>query len=186
MLLDGKRIAVSGDDDLATGLVRRGAEAIDGDGPVDGIVLVVPVDLDERPLAELEPAGWAARCDDVLGQLIADAQEAHRRLTEHGGGRLVFVVPSFGMTGAAGLVAQATVAEGARSLAKSAARQWAADGITVATVARRVAGPVVAISSLPEPTVDDVAATVALLLADEARATTGATLVVDGGTVLAP
>jgi len=120
-----------------------------------------------------------------LKQAIDAAQDAYRRMHE-GGGRLVFVVPSLGLTGAAGLAPVAAAAEGVRSMSKTAARQWGKCGITTACVARRTAGPVVAISSLDHPTEDEVADTVAFLLTDALRAATGTTLVLDGGTVLVP
>lgn len=179
-------VHLSGDDGtLAAGLVARGATVVAGDGPVDLVVHVVTGDLAEVALADTAPAEWERRCDDVLAAALAAAADAHRRL--HGrGGRLVFVVPSFGLTGAAGLVPLATAVEGVRSLAKSAARQWGAEGITVACVARAVAGPQVALASIDLPDADEVAGVVALLAGDGARPLTGATLVVDGGTVLAP
>ena len=183
MLLDGRTVHVSGGDpELAAALERHGAVLTGPDGPVDGVVHVVTGDLDERPLAATTVEEWADRCDRPLTDAIDAAQAAHPRLGR--GGRLVFVVPSFGLTGAAGLAPLATAAEGVRSLAKTSARQWGADGITVSCVARRVAGPVVAIESMPEPTIDDVADAVALLLSEHSGAVTGTTLVVDGGTVL--
>src|SRR5260370_31879217 len=51
------------------------------------------------------------------------------------GGRIVFVTPTVSMSGAAGLVPYTTAVEGQRLLAKSAARQWGPDGITVNCVA---------------------------------------------------
>lgn len=166
-------VLVRGDDELA-GLL---AEA---DG--EGVVLVPPIGVDPRPLED----DWDGRCDAPLRWALEEAQAARRHLLERGGGRLVFVVPSFGLTGAGGLVAEATAAEGVRSLAKSAARQWGAEGITVACVARRVGGPEVALPSLPPPAPEDVASAIELLLDPRSRAVTGATVVVDGGTVLSP
>lgn len=172
-------LLLSGDDD---------GELADVDGPIDLCVHVVrdPDELAERPLAETARDEWDRRCDGVLRAAIDFAQEAYRLLAPRGGGRVVFVVPTLGMTGAAGLVPFATACEGIRSLAKSAARQWGADGVTVACVARHVAGPTVALASLPAPTGDDVAGVVRLLASADAGPLTGATLVVDGGTVLVP
>jgi 3-oxoacyl-[acyl-carrier protein] reductase len=186
MLLSGRTVHVSGDDlTLAQGLAAHGAELVGPDGPVDVVVHVVIGDLVEVPLADTDPDAWARRCDRVITEAIDAALAAHARMVGRGG-RIVFVTPSFGLTGAAGLVPLATAAEGVRSLAKTAARQWGADGITVSCVARRVAGPEVAIPTFGPPTDDDVANTVALLASEHSGAVTGATLVVDGGTVLVP
>jgi len=164
-------VLVRGDDELAALLA-------DVDG--EGVVLVPPIGVDPGPLER----DWVARCDVPLRWALEHAQAAREHLLARGGGRLVLVVPSFGLTGSAGLVAEATAAEGVRSLAKSAARQWGAEGITVACVARRVAGPEVALPSLPPPTAAEVADVVAVLLDPRSRAMTGSTVVVDGGTVL--
>ena len=188
MLLDGRIVHLRGDDGtLASGLVSLGAAIAGDDGPVDLVVHVVtdPGDLVERPLAVTDAAEWQRRCDDVLTTAIASAKEAHRRLSPRGG-RLVFVLPSLGLTGAAGLVPFTTAVEGVRALAKTAARQWGEDGVTVACVARHVAGPTVALSSIDPPTDDDVAGVIALLTTEHAASVTGATLVLDGGTVLVP
>lgn len=186
MLLSGRTVHVSGGDGrLAAALARHGAQIVGADGPVDAVVHLVTGDLEEHALADTTPAEWAERCDRPVLEAIDAAQAAHRRMAGRGG-RVIFVVPSFGLTGAAGLTPLATAAEGVRSLAKTAARQWGDDGITVSCVAQRLAGPVVALESLPEPTIDDVAATIALLASEHAGAVTGATLVVDGGTVLVP
>jgi 3-oxoacyl-[acyl-carrier protein] reductase len=186
MLLSGRSVHVSGDDDtLAPGLAAHGATLVGPEGPVDVVVHVVTGDLTEQSLADTSPDAWTRRCDRVIADAIDAAHAAHARMAGRGG-RIVFVTPSFGLTGAAGLVPLATAAEGVRSLAKTAARQWGADGITVSCVARRVAGPEVAIPTFGPPTADDVAGVVALLATDEAGAVTGATLVVDGGTVLVP
>ena len=188
MLLTGRAVHVSGDDGtLTAALAARGAEIVSGDGPVDAVVHVVtdPDGLAERPVAAMEAEEWDRRCDAVLRDAIDAAQDAHRRMHE-GGGRLVFVVPSLGLTGAAGLAPIAAAAEGVRSMAKTAARQWGELGITVGCVARRVAGPVVAVSSIDGPTNDEVADVVALLATEQLQAATGATLVLDGGTVLVP
>jgi NAD(P)-dependent dehydrogenase (short-subunit alcohol dehydrogenase family) len=188
MSLTGRSVHVSGDDGaLARALGARGATIVDGDGPVDAVVHVVtdPDALAERPVASMAVDEWNRRCDAVLKRAIDAAQDAYRRMSARGG-RLVFVVPSLGLTGAAGLAPLAAAAEGVRSMSKTAARQWGKHGITTACLARRVAGPVVAISSLDEPTGDDIADTVALLVTDQLRAATGATIVLDGGTVLVP
>jgi 3-oxoacyl-[acyl-carrier protein] reductase len=188
MLLDGRTVHLSGDDGtLATALTALGATVDAGRGPAELVVHVVidPGGLVERSLADTDAQEWQRRCDDVLTTAIAAAKDAHVRLAP-AGGRLVFVLPSIGLTGAAGLVPFATAVEGVRALAKTAARQWGEDGITVACIARHVAGPTVALSSIDQPTDDDVAGVIALLANEHAMSVTGATLVLDGGTVLVP
>jgi 3-oxoacyl-[acyl-carrier protein] reductase len=187
MLLDGRTVHLSGGGGpLAAGLSALGA-TVTADGPVDLVVHVVtdPGALVERDLADTDAHEWQRRCDDVLTTAIAAAKDAHARLSP-AGGRLVFVLPSIGLTGAGGLVPFATAVEGVRALAKTAARQWGGDGITVACVARHVAGPTVALSSIGQPTDDDVAGVIALLADEHASSVTGATFVLDGGTVLVP
>lgn len=188
MQLTGRSVHVSGDDGaLARALEARGASIVEEGGAVDAVVHVVtdPDRLAERTVGSMDVDEWNRRCDGVLERAIGAAQDAYGRMHERGG-RLVFVVPSVGLTGAAGLAPVAAAAEGVRSLSKTAARQWGEHGITTACVARRVAGPVVAISSLDEPSDDELADAVAVLVTDELRAATGTTLVLDGGTILVP
>jgi 3-oxoacyl-[acyl-carrier protein] reductase len=186
MLLSGRTLHVSGDDlPLTDALVALGAELVGAEGPVDVVVHVVTGDLGEVALSDTDAVAWEHRCHRPIADALAAARAAHARMAGRGG-RIVFVTPSFGLTGAAGLVPLATAAEGVRSLAKSAARQWGADGITVSCVARRVAGPDVAVPTFGMPTDTEVAGAIALLAAPESAGITGATLVVDGGTVLVP
>ncbi len=51
-----------------------------------------------------------------------------------GGGSVVTVVPSIGVSGGAGFAPLATVAEGLRVLAKGCGRQWAQHGVTANTI----------------------------------------------------
>ena len=106
----------------------------------------------------------------------------------------------FGQEGAAGLVPYATAVEGQRLMAKSAARQWAVDGISGLIVAPRLEAlvddrsrldgtdalrttPVLAPDSYGP---DAVAGIVSMVVAPNARALSGATLPVDGGALMAP
>jgi 3-oxoacyl-[acyl-carrier protein] reductase len=109
----------------------------------------------------------------------------------------VLVAPTSGFTGAGGFVPASTAIEGARALAKSAARQWGPQGITVNTVLvppALVAPELVAATTFEaSPAVgrlpdlrDDVAATIAHFAAPTSGGITGATVIVDGGSVMAP
>ena len=87
----------------------------------------------------------------------------------------------------------ATAAEGMRSLAKSAARQWGERGITVNCVAPPLGllgADTPAAVDRPAlgraPTVEDLAHAIAVLASDAARSITGATIPVDGGVVMLP
>jgi NAD(P)-dependent dehydrogenase (short-subunit alcohol dehydrogenase family) len=88
------------------------------------------------------------------------------------------------MTGAAGFVPEATAAEAARGLAKSAARQWGEHGITVNCVAV-AAGEDLTLAGAalgrPADVRTDVAAAVAMLAGPLGGFVTGVTVPVDGG-----
>jgi NAD(P)-dependent dehydrogenase (short-subunit alcohol dehydrogenase family) len=167
-------------------------------GQLDVVVhaLVAPGSYDLVALADTDRAGWDARCEAVLRTALACAGATYRQLGARGG-RLVVVTPTVALTGAAGLVPIVTALEGLRALAKSAARQWGDSGITVNCLAPPVA-LVAPRSAAADPGVEepalgrrpdgraDVAPIVALLAADGAGFVTGATIVVDGGVVMAP
>ena len=207
-MIGGRRALVTGGDSgfglaVAHGLAELGAELValrslrHAEGPVD---VVVHADLDPfafepEALADTSAEDWQRRCEAVLRSALECAQTAHRLM--HGaGGLLVFVTPTIGITGAAGLVPFATAVEGVRALAKSAARQWGSAGIRVNCVAPRAellspaAGrlsPEVAEPALGATPVDAGAvASVIALLVSAGSLVTGATVVVDGGVVMAP
>jgi NAD(P)-dependent dehydrogenase (short-subunit alcohol dehydrogenase family) len=172
---------------------RAFAEAAESTGSLDAVVhaLVDPEALVAAPLAETDPASWDGRCEAVLRAALWCCQAAHDALRGRGG-RIVFVTPTVGLTGGAGLVPYATAVEGMRALAKTAARQWGGQGIAVNCVAPPVelvgpaSGPDVAVPALgrlPDARTD-VAPVVATLVGD--AFVTGTTVVVDGGMVMAP
>ncbi len=164
--------------------------------------VVVHVCLDDaglvlHPLVDTTPDQWDERAEALLRDTIVTFQAAHARLAPTGTGRIVLVAPTTGFTGAGGFVPACTAVEGIRALAKSAARQWGPQGITVNSVlvppelvARELAGattfnapPVV--GRVPDLR-DDVAAAIALFAAPTASGITGSTVIVDGGSVMAP
>jgi len=130
-----------------------------------------------------------AMIDDVferpMQNVIAALQEAHTS----GCRRIVVVVPTTGMSGGSHYAVHAALAESARILVKSAARQWGAHGITVNAVAvdpqwfaidPAVSGPV---SIAPRALVGEVdpVNTISFLCSEGAGHVTGQTLVCDGG-----
>lgn len=147
----------------------------DEDQPVVGIV-VVPCDEELLASSPIDADdAWASRCEGLLQLGLHVVQAAHELLA--GGGRLIFVLPDVGITGAADHVPLATAVEGLRALAKSAGRQWADRGITTAAVLTS--------SDPDEVDVDAVADVVVALLGPAGEALTGVTLPV-GTTLMVP
>jgi 3-oxoacyl-[acyl-carrier protein] reductase len=172
---------------------RAFADVTARSGPIDAVVhaLVEPDAFTASPLADTDASAWERRCEAVIGAALWCCQAAYGALRERGG-RIVVVTPTIGLTGGANLVAYATAVEGVRALAKTAARQWGGRGIAVNCVAPPVeliggaTGPDVAapaLGRLPDARTD-VAPVVATLVGD--AFVTGTTVVVDGGTVMAP
>lgn len=166
--------------------------------PIDAVVHVC---VDERalvaqPLVETEPADWEVRGEGLIREAIFTFQAAYSAFTG-GRGRIVLVAPTVGFTGAGGLVPYTTAVEGVRSLAKSAARQWGPQGITVNTVMvpPDLVAPVLVtnttfnappvVGRLPDVRADVVEA-IGLFAAPTTGGITGATVIVDGGSVMAP
>jgi 3-oxoacyl-[acyl-carrier protein] reductase len=150
-----------------------------------------------QPLVETAPEMWDARGDALLRDAIVTFQAAHARFAPTGTGRIVVVAPTAGFTGAGGFVPALTAVEGIRALAKSAARQWGPQGITVNTVLvppALVSPELVAATTFEAPPAvgrqpdlyDDVAATIAHFARPTSGGITGATIIVDGGSVMAP
>jgi 3-oxoacyl-[acyl-carrier protein] reductase len=187
------RVVASGSSAFSEAL----ATALDG-AALDDCVVHVCGDDGAAVVGELDTLGsddWDRRADQVLRDAIAALQGAHRTLSARGG-RIVLVAPTAGIAGAPGLVPFLTAVEGVRSMAKSAARQWGAVGISVNTVLvpieLLVPGTAGVTSFLPTPalgalpTVADVAAAVMAFADPDRHGVTGATVIVDGGSVMAP
>ncbi|WP_406282865.1 SDR family NAD(P)-dependent oxidoreductase [Embleya sp. NBC_00896] len=169
-----------------------------GHDAVDAIVYTLLPDdaFTPRALAGLSPAQWQRLAEDPVRHGLTVLQPARELLLPRTG-RFVLVLPSVALEGAADLVPLATAAETLRALAKSAARRWAADGITVNFVtpdvfaygAEHLRGTDVdrgeAVFREPS-TPRDVADAVSLLLDPAAARLTGTTLIVDGGALMTP
>jgi 3-oxoacyl-[acyl-carrier protein] reductase len=166
--------------------------------PLTDCVVVVCGDEGAAVVEEISALGrddWDRRAEQVLRDALAALQDAHRVLAERGG-RIVLVAPTAGIAGAPGLVPFVTATEGVRAMTKSAARQWGAAGIAVNAVlvpiellvpATMGATPYLAPPALGvTPTIADVAVAVAAFADPAQRGVTGATVVVDGGSVMTP
>lgn len=209
----GRRVAIVGTEPalsaIATGLRRNGLavatttarekydaaldEARASVGQLDVVVwAMTPAELGQpTPITAIADDHWKRLVADPLRSYVEFLQAAERRLRALGG-RVIVVVPTIAMSGAANLVAWATVAEGQRAMAKSVARVWGASGITVNCVAVPTAllvdaaddldRPNLQRAALPEPDLEnDVASAVAAMCGDGFAAVTGATVGVDGG-----
>lgn len=199
---------------IAGALTQRGARVTVVDGGFTGLAAaeaafanappldaVVHVCVDERalvaqPLVETEPAAWDERGESLLREAIFTFQAAFARFVD-GTGRIVLVAPTAGFTGARDLTPYSMAVEGVRALAKSAARQWGPNGITVNCVLvppDLVSPTLVAATPFHSPPVigrlpdvgDDVVEAIALFAGPGIRGVTGGTIVVDGGSVMAP
>lgn len=175
-------------DPLTSALAEElGAIAAELDTPlppaVDGIVVVVGAG--PQPTADAREAMW---------RTLVALQHAHSAMTPLGG-RIVVILPTIGMVGAAGAVAYTTAIEGIRSMAKSAARQWCGDGVTVNLIAAPVnlfaqgldASHLTAAAFPDDGTLlHSIVETTKFLLRRDIDQVVGATIVVDGGSVMLP
>jgi 3-oxoacyl-[acyl-carrier protein] reductase len=141
-------------------------------------------------LASLDPETWRRDAEQPLRRALHLMQGAHSCLAGEGG-RIIVLLPSLVMSGAAGAVAWAAAAEGYRSLAKAAARAWGSSGISikcvlvpaavaVTSVADRPGLQPPAIGRLPDPG-SDIAPAIVALLDSRLDTVTGVTVAVDGG-----
>lgn len=159
-------------------------------GSIDLVVHSHTHPLASRPgeVADLHERDWIDGCETTVDAAYRVAQAVHPHLAASSG-RLVFVVPTLGMTGAAGFAPLATAAESIRALAKGVAKTWGKDGITVNTIGYAFAGDAATEThSLVPPALGrpadvetDIAPVVALFDSPDAHFVTGATLVLDGG-----
>lgn len=186
---------VLSDDDDVTALLRRAladAGFTEAARDVDGVVVAAPLPAPSR-LTDLDLPAWIEAAEQPLAAGFGHLLEARRRLRD-GRGRIVLVAPTIGVAGAAELVALTTVGEGLRAMAKSAARQWAAEGVLVNTlvvpleVLRPSTAPLTQHLAPPAVAAPDGAAIGAMLaMAMQAPAAlVGATISLDGGSVMAP
>ncbi|HSO95548.1 MAG TPA: SDR family oxidoreductase [Acidimicrobiia bacterium] len=152
--------------------------------------------FEQLDFADVDDARWELIWEGTMRAALALLQASYTPL--HGrDGRIVFVAPTVSMSGAERLVPYTTALEGQRLLAKSAARQWGPDGITVNTVAvapeQVPIGVASAATSLAPPALGgpgqpeaDVGPVVTFLLGAAGRFVTGSTLSIDGGVWMAP
>ena len=134
-----------------------------------------------------------ATVDETIWQTLVSLQTAYSSMKR--GGRIVVVVPTIGMAGAAGLVDYTTAIEGIRAMTKSAARQWGSEGIGVSMVAAPLSvfaadidtSHLSAAAVRDDPTlIHSIVETAKFLMRGDLDHLTGETVIVDGGSVMLP
>lgn len=146
--------------------------------------------------AAISGEDWDRTVDQTMWCALTALQRA-RSAFESKGGRIVVVVPTIGMAGAAQLVAYTTALEGIRAMAKSAARQWLPEGIFVNLVAAPLqlfapsmgaatAHLTAAVSHDDPALLHSVVEAVTFLLRSDIGHVLGETIVVDGGALMLP
>jgi 3-oxoacyl-[acyl-carrier protein] reductase len=154
-------------------------------------IVLDPADALSRALDEIVVVAFSSDADDTMWQALVALQTAYRT----GDRRIVLVVPTIGLAGAAGSVVYTTAVEGIRAMAKSAARQWGSQGVAVNMVAApaHLFARDVDASHLSAAAVADngqlirsVVETVKFLRRDYLPHLNGETVIVDGGQVMLP
>lgn len=166
-----------------------------GELPADTKNAVIVADPCPRPVDAVALSGddWNRLVDEAMWRTLTALQQVRAGLSA--GGRIVVVVPTIGMAGAPGLVAYTTAVEGIRAIVKSAARQWASQGIganLVAVPLSLFSGEATAAGHLTAAAVTDdstlihtIAESVKFLLRPDLHLA-GETIVADGGSVMLP
>jgi NAD(P)-dependent dehydrogenase (short-subunit alcohol dehydrogenase family) len=166
--------------------------------PVTGVVhtAINPIAYQPTDFVDVDDERWDDVWEQTMRAALAMLQASFGSLRGHDG-RVVFVGPTVSMSGAERLVPYTTALEGQRLLAKSAARQWGPDGITVNCVAVAPEQVPIGVSSTatslapaalggPGDPERDLGPVVVFLLGDGGHFVTGTTLSVDGGVWMAP
>lgn len=147
------------------------------------------------PLTATALDDWQARAERPLHDAFGFHQAVARFLAERGG-RVIVVLPTTGLSGAADFTPLATATEGERSLAKAQARVSGAHGVTINCVAvsSSVLGPTersldrggLPPEAVPAPDLDQLAELIAALCGPGFAGVTGQTIALDGGRWMAP
>jgi NAD(P)-dependent dehydrogenase (short-subunit alcohol dehydrogenase family) len=142
-----------------------------------------------QPVADCPDDVWTATCEEPL-RIAWFVAMASRDALRAAGGAYVVVLPVASLAGRPGQAPFGALLEGRRTLVKSAARQWGHDRIRVNAVAVALEGEATsrwpaALGRVPDVR-GDIAGFLELIADDRCHVLTGATMVVDGGTVMVP
>jgi NAD(P)-dependent dehydrogenase (short-subunit alcohol dehydrogenase family) len=172
------------------------ATAVDAFGKVDAIINNAQTFRPNAPVAEIVAEDVDVFYQSgVLGTLWA-MQAVYPHMKAAGWGRIVNFGSSMGRVGGAGFGAYNASKEAIRGLTRTAAKEWAADGIIVNAIAPAAAPPRAAGSEHYEEFMrvcpmgrngdpeTDIGPIAHFLCTDACRYLTGHTFMVDGGTFL--
>ena len=136
-LQNGSIHQVATDFASAAGVGAAVTAAVEGLGGIDQFVYAwYPDELTgTTTFTEVSEEEWARACEGALDAAWWLVRALIGPLRASGGGSIVFVVPTVGLTGASGFVMLSVVAEGLRVLAKGCGRCWGEDGVAVNTLA---------------------------------------------------
>lgn len=172
-------------------------EAAHSLGGIDQVVHAWVADglVDNCAFMDIDEGQWVRTCEASLEGAWWLTRRVIAPLRVAGGGSIVYLVPSVGLSGAANYSMLATVAEGIRVLAKGVGRQWVKHGVTANTIAtapglwvgaeneealaRAISLAVPAFGRAGDAT-DDLAPLVSILAEPGSHFISAATLVADG------
>jgi NAD(P)-dependent dehydrogenase (short-subunit alcohol dehydrogenase family) len=164
-------------------------------GKVDVLVNCAAIVSDFAPLADVDPGGWDRMVRVNLTGAFYGMRSVIPSMVEQGGGSIVNITSTAGISGTRGMTAYSATKGGLRTLTRNAAVTYAAAGVrcnavvpgVVATELLASAGPealeaVLAVTPISRPgEPDEIAGGVLYLASDEASYVTGTELIIDGG-----
>jgi 3-oxoacyl-[acyl-carrier protein] reductase len=189
------RITVVGAGPLATACreaaTASGHQLIAGpEGSIDAVIFSPwnPASATPCPVADLTDDAFGAAWQDTMDAATTTCVSARERMLGDGG-TIVLTTPTIGQSGASQYAHWSAAAEGVRVLAKSAARQWGAEGITVNAIsispALALADPALAgttsLAAAALPTSAARTAEFIVAFCGLPRSVTGQTIASDGG-----
>jgi NAD(P)-dependent dehydrogenase (short-subunit alcohol dehydrogenase family) len=196
----GEALAVQADVREPADCERMVARTLEAYGRLDILVNNAGANF-LSPALMIRPNGWKTILDIVLAGTFFASQAAARTMIDGGGGCIVMNAGANGVSGSPLMAHSGAGKAGMLNLAKSLAVEWAPFGIRVNAVAPgavETSGANERLWPTPEireryarhiplgrfATPDDVVGAFLFLCSDAARYVTGATLLVDGGSVL--